>query len=442
MNCLTLIQFTYDPFTVPLGSLYLAYGLEKANIQFDLKLYPSYNKQGFNVDIDRLCSFLIKSNRIIAIGCLSDKLPILLAALEKVKKKFPEKIIILGGIGPTEVAEEIINKFDFIDFVIKGCGILPLPVLIKKIIRGEKVFTDVDGLVYRNGKNIKSNGYNSFYLKSVIPENIPYHRLKNIGSYDKFFIFTSFGCPYKCTYCQIPCLSKKGVLYKDINKVIEEITLIKKIKKNGKLTIFIKDEAFIINRERVIKFCNLLKAKKLNVRWRCYGRVDRIDRELLEIMSKSGCESIFFGVESGSNKILKKIKKGFTVEKVIEMLLLSKQYIKQIIASFIFLYPFETIEDFRKTLYLKAYLESQKIETQLNQLTPIKNSELYLEYKKNLNLFYKKRSTFHLSLDDIPKECTRLIKNNPDIFYFYYLYNFKDLNKILKLEKASNRKIK
>jgi len=100
------------------------------------------------------------------------------------------------------------------------------------------------------------------------------------------------------------------------------------------------------------------------------------------------------------------------------------------------LYPFETIEDFRKTLYLKAYLESKKISVQLNQLTPIKNSEIYFEYKKNLCLFYKKRCTFHISLNDMPKECIRLIKNNPRIFYFYYLYKLKDLNKILKFKEA------
>jgi len=281
------------------------------------------------MDIDRLYSFLIKSKRIIAVGCWSDMLPVLLVALEKVKKKFPEKIIILGGIGPTEVAEEIMDKFNFINFIIKGCGILPLPALIKKIIDEEKIFTDVKGLVYRDGKTIKSNAYNGFYLNSVTPDIIPYRRLKNIRSYDKFFIFTSSGCPYKCTYCQIPCLSQKGVLYKDINKVIKEIMVIKKIKKNGKLTILIRDEAFIVNRGRVVKFCNLLRAKKLNVRWRCYGRVDRIDGELLEIMSKSGCEGIFFGVESGSNKILKKIKKGFTVEKAVEIVFLSKNTLKK-----------------------------------------------------------------------------------------------------------------
>ena len=121
MNNLTLIQFAYDSFNVPLGSLYLAYGLEKANIQFDLKVYPIYNKQGFNVDIDRLYSFLIKSKGIIAVGCWSDILPVLLVALEKVKKKFPEKIIILGGIGPTEVAEEIMDKFNFINFIFIIC---------------------------------------------------------------------------------------------------------------------------------------------------------------------------------------------------------------------------------------------------------------------------------------------------------------------------------
>jgi len=435
MNNLTLVQFSYSSFSVPLGSLYLAYGLEKANVQFDLKIYPLYNKLDAWADIDKLYSFLVKSREIIAVGCWSDMLPFLLVALGKIKKKFPEKIIILGGIGPTEVAEEIMNKFNFINFIIKGCGILPLPTLIRKIVKGKKNFSDVDGLVYRNGRNIISNNHDSFYLNSIIPDILPYHRIKNISSYYKFLIRTSSGCPYRCTFCQLPYLSCGKVVYRDINKIIKEIKLIKRIKKNKKFLILIQDEAFIINRERVIKFCNLLRAEKLNVAWQCYGRVDRIDRELLEVVSKSGCRAVYFGVESGSNKILRKIKKGFTIEKAIEILLLSKKYIKRITASFIYLYPFETIKDFKETLLFKKYLELKKIHVQLHQLNPIKNSDIYFKYKRNLFLFEKKRSSFHLNLNRMPRECIKLIKNNPDIFYFYYFYNFKDLNIILKLIK-------
>lgn len=423
MNALTLVQFQHYPSSVPLGALYLAYGLERENVQFDLNIYPHYN---LGAEIDKLYTFLAKSRKIIAIGCWSHTLPYLLVVLEKIKRRFPEKVIILGGIGPTEVAEEIMKKFKFIDFIIKGCGILPLPKLVKKIIKGDKVLSDISGLVYRNDRDIICSNYNSFYFNSIVSDLLPYHRIRNIHSYREFNIKTSVGCLYKCTYCQIASFSKGKVIYRNLNKVMEEIKFIKKLKKNKNFIIALTDNLFVIDRRRVIKFCNLLTKEKLNVQWMCSSRVDRMDEELLKIMSKNGCKKIYYGIESGSNRILKKIKKNFTIEAAIKLVLLSKKYIPEIIVSFMYQYPFETQKDFIDTFMVKTYLESKGISTQLHSLTPIKNSEIYIKYRKNLYLFRDLPNTSHEKLDSMPKECVRLIEDNPDIFYFYYSYKVKD----------------
>ncbi len=430
MNNLTLIQFQYRPLSTPLGALYLAYGLEKENIQFDIKLYPLYK---YPNDVNKLYSFLTESRKIIAIGCLSDMLPYVLAALEKVKKEFPEKIIILGGVGPTEAAEEILNKFKFIDFIIKGCGVYSLPKLIRQIGNRINGLYDIHGLVYRSNEGVISNYYRGYYFN--IPDFPPYHRIKNIRSYHNFHIFTSFGCPYKCTFCDSRPVSSKKVVYRDLNKVIEEIKLIKKIKKSRKFHLSIEDESFVINRRRVIRFCNLLRVEKINVPWGCFGRVDRIDEGLLKIMSRNGCKEIYYGIESGSNKILKKIKKGFTIEKAIEILLLSKKYIEKVTASFIYLFPFEKPKDFIETKLFLIYLQLKGISIQLHSLCPVKNSEIFLKYKKNLFLSNKIKSTCHVKLNEMPGECIKLVKSNPDIFYYYYFHHFKELNEILKIAK-------
>ena len=108
--------------------------------------------------------------------------------------------------------------------------------------------------------------------------------------------------------------------------------------------------------------------------------MDRIDKELLKIMSGSGCKEIYYGIESGSDEILKKIKKGFTIEEAIKILLLSKKYIQTVTASFIYLFPFETPKDFIATKFFLIYLSSKGIATQLHSLCPVKNSEIYLAY--------------------------------------------------------------
>jgi len=142
MDGLTLVQFQYKESSPPLGALYLSDALDQEGIPFDLRIFPKFE---LAINMDRLYSFLGQSRRILAIGCWSNVLPYLSIVLERIKKRFPEKTIILGGIGPTEVAEEMIQTFPWIDYIIQGCGISPFPKLVKKILNHEKVFSDISG---------------------------------------------------------------------------------------------------------------------------------------------------------------------------------------------------------------------------------------------------------------------------------------------------------
>jgi anaerobic magnesium-protoporphyrin IX monomethyl ester cyclase len=431
MKKLTLIQVQYEPYSTQLGSLYLAYGLERENIKFDLKMFPYY-KYGY--DLEKLYSFLAHSGDIVAVGCWSDFLPYMIAALDKLKKKFPDKIIILGGIGPTEVAEDIITTFDFINFIIKGCGVYLLPKLIKRILDGSDRLNDIEGLVYRRNNDVTSNDYKGFYLN--IPDLPAYHRIDDAQLPEGFDIFTSFGCPYRCTFCSFSRASSKKVVYRDLNEVMREIKSIAAIKKYKKFSLIIRDEAFIINKKRVLEFCNLLRSERLDISWKCYGRVGAINEELLKAMSSSGCECLYYGIESGSNMILKEIKKGFTIEEAIRILLLSKKHIKDVIASFIYLFPFEKPVDFYQTITALCYLRSKEISVQLHPLAPIKNSEIYFKYKKHLFLSEELNPTFRPALNSMPGACVKMIRNYPDIFYYYYSYDFEHFHQILKMARS------
>ena len=320
--CVTLFQFYYRNYLPP-GGVYLAYGLESENIGFKVKPFSIDKFYAHDKKINTLYTFLENSEKIVCIGCYSDMLPYVLIALKRIKKIFPEKIIILGGIGPMMVAEEIMESFDFIDFVIKGCGIFSLPKLVKKIIAKETALDDIPGLLSQNKKyNLKQD----FDISgSYIPKVPAYHRIGEIATFRQFGIKTSSGCPYQCTFCFARPATERVVTNRDTDEVIEEIKLIKKIMQGRDITIHIIDEAFVLNKVRVIKFCNLLKINKLKVAWTCYGRVDVMDQGMLENMRLAGCEEVYYGVESGSNRVLKMIKKGFSIEGAVEIALLTKK---------------------------------------------------------------------------------------------------------------------
>lgn len=455
MKHLTLIQFQYKKTSTPLGALYLAYGLEKEKIDFDLKIFPYYKsteethfyfdfkqypfykrtpskKSVFN--LGALYAFFSQTRKIVAIGCWSDLLPHVLVALKKLKEKHPEKVIILGGIGPTVVAEDILKRFKFIDYIIKGCGVIPLPQLIKKIIDNDNELSNVTGLVYRLNGMIISNPYAGYHL--TIPPLPAYHRLKNIQQYYTFTMITSCGCPFECTYCTTRPVSPKKIIYRDLNETIEEIKFIQSTAKQKKFDfeISIDDEAFVVNRKRMMRFCNLLLSNKLKIKWTCFGRINCMDEKLIKKMARAGCAAIHYGIESGSDRILEKIKKGFTIERALTILLLSKKYIPIVVGNFIYMFPFETRKDLIKTLIVALAIESKNINVGFTKLTPVKNSEIYREYEKSLHFSLKVPTVGFDQMYRLPKECISLIRKNQKIFYNFYHFKFKGLPELIHLQ--------
>jgi len=427
----TLFQFQYYRH-LPLSAVYLASSLEKENIGFDLKLFDVNKFSAPGNNIETICSFLADSKEIIAAGCFSDMLPYVLVGLKKIKQSSPKKIIILGGLGPTLVAEEIFKEFDYIDFIIKGSGTLSLPKLVKRIQSKDSKFNDIPGALSRN-KNSSVEDYSHDFFAGA-PKVPAYHCIKNIKAYDTFLFKTSYGaCPYKCTFCYVGSFPDKKIIYRDLNEAIEEIKLIKNIRGKGFLLRII-DEAFITNRKRVIEFCNLIRKNKITIQWACYGRINVIDEKLLKMMFSSGCRTIIYGIESGSNRVLKLIKKGFTIEEAKRAVLLTKKIIPHVTTCFIYRFPFETLNDFVDTVIARRYFKSRNISAPLYPLLPVKNTEIYQQYSRSLVSFNGARYDHMLCGNTVtlPVECAGLIRNHPRVFYNYGYYNSKDLTKISK----------
>jgi radical SAM superfamily enzyme YgiQ (UPF0313 family) len=424
---MTLVLFNTDSYEAP-GVSYLTYGLKKEGIDFELKLYSSDNRES-KLILDDLYNFLADSGKIIALGCMSNMLPYVICVLKKIKKRYPEKVIILGGPGPSVSAEEILLKFRFVDFVIKGDGTFSLPNLVKIIQNGKTSMNDVTGLVYRTKNIIISNDFNRYPDENIIPIHPPVVS----GSIYYVVINTSWGCPYNCTYCDSRPLVGKKMIYKPLSIVMDEIKSIKCLTKNNHIRFMIGDEAFVVNRERVVEWCNLLKALKLKIEWTCFGRINAMDEELVKMMSEQGCKGIFYGVESGSNRVLGKIRKGFSIEEAFKILLLSKKYLP-ITAAFIYRYPFETYEDFKETLLALKYLRWNGIDWRLYPLSPVKGTDMYEQYKESIRFSIHEpcERAINDNLKLLPDECISLIKSNQEIFYDYFYYSSEELPKIMR----------
>jgi radical SAM superfamily enzyme YgiQ (UPF0313 family) len=118
------------------------------------------------------------------------------------------------------------------------------------------------------------------------------------------------------------------------------------------------------------------------VYWGCFGRINLMNPPLVEKMAEAGCRAIFYGIDSGSQPVLDRTAKHLRVEDVMPVLHLSAQHFDRIEASFIWGYPFETFDDFQRTVELaaEAALLAPKVSVQLHLLSPLPMSPLYRQF--------------------------------------------------------------
>lgn len=158
-------------------------------------------------------------------------------------------------------------------------------------------------------------------------------------------ILTSLGCPFQCIYCA----AKNRRWYpRSAKNAYEEI---KQAKQKWKIKYFeILDDVFNMNKQRALEFCNLVKSLKL--KWRCVNglRADLFDEEIAKAMAESGCDLVGFGVESTDPEILKKIKKGESIEQIEKAVIIAKKYFRMINCFFIIGLPGSNYEKDLKSL--------------------------------------------------------------------------------------------
>ncbi len=191
-------------------------------------------------------------------------------------------------------------------------------------------------------------------------------------------IVSSRGCPFTCKFCDNRTFGRK-IRFMSPPRIIQEMKLI--YDGYGAEMIYFEEDLFTYNRERVLDFCKLMEQELPGKIWGAHSRVDTIDREMLTRMKQAGCTDIFFGVESGSQKILDLLGKGITVEKIENAFRLAKEVGIKTQMYLIIGIPGETYQDIEMTKKLIAKLGPSSID--ISFLTPIPGTEIY-EMTKHL----------------------------------------------------------
>ena len=164
------------------------------------------------------------------------------------------------------------------------------------------------------------------------------------------------GCPYKCAYCETRELWGTTCRAFSPQRVVDEIKHL--VENYGSRGIYFVGDNFTINKKRASELCGLIVENKIDIKWTCETRVDLISKELLVDMKSAGCQTIFFGVESGSPLIQQKLNKNIDLQEVERTFELCRQIGIKTATSFMLGIPGETVNDMQATFKFAKRLKA------------------------------------------------------------------------------------
>ena len=306
----------------PINLGYLASYLKEKNIPCIVKDFEveTYTSEAF-------VSF-IKANRpsLIGFSCMTPHIVHGGELAGVVKEYFPDILTVVGGVHASAIPEQTLIEFHQFDVVVRGEGELTLHELYLTWLNKDGL-KDVKGIAYRD----KST--NKVVLTTTRPmvDNIdkmpfPDRDLVDTEKYKRSHVSRGFsrktmniaeitcsrGCPYDCIFCASKVVHSRKVRFRSADNIIAEMEYLRK-KYNIDHFSFL-DDTFTIRRQLVRQICDYLRENKLT--FDIFTRVNDIDEDKINTIVLSGCKKISFGIESGSPKILKLLKKGITINQI------------------------------------------------------------------------------------------------------------------------------
>ena len=292
-------------------------------------------------------------------------------------KKISDIPILMGGPHTTFMPKEALQ---YCDIVVRGEGEKTFRQLIEAFPWSNKKLKKINGISYKSNKKIVHNPPQKFIEPldkipfpdwDICPKSYPIH--KGFG-----YVLTSRGCPFRCTFCvSSKTLGKPWRAYSSTRVLAELEWLVEKY--SAKQILFL-DENFCLNKKRVMEICKGIVDRKLDIVFACDARVNAVDEEMLMAMKKAGCQTIYFGVESGYQKILDLYKKGITISQIKRAFRLCNKVGIPTAAGWI-IHPSYNEKDFLHDLMFAFKLNAGAIT--LSQLIPFPGTGIYNELKNN-----------------------------------------------------------
>ena len=377
---------------VPLSLAYIAAVLEKNG-----HVVSIIDMNVINSHHDFLSKAKEKDYELIGLTATTPIINNCLRTIKILKKLHPRARIVLGGWHATAMPVETMKICRDLDIIVKGEGEATIKELVEALTN-QRSLHDLQGILYRNEAGDIVENPDRPLIEDIDSIPFPARHLLPIEDYQKMGVsfitydasslqydkskgypnvthmLTSRGCYNRCTFCADHIIYKQKIRFHSPEHVVAEI---KDAISRFNIRIFnILDPVFLLNQNRIRAICKLIIKEKLSIQWCCQGRVaEKVSFETLDLMRRAGCEKIYYGIESGSPRVLKAINKNITIKQIRDTIANTKKAGIPSHVFFLYGFPGETMDDYYYTRQLINEVKPNSIE--VHEVIPLPGTDLF-----------------------------------------------------------------
>jgi radical SAM superfamily enzyme YgiQ (UPF0313 family) len=361
--------------------------------------------------------FASRSFDVWGFSTICSTYPLTIRIAREVKRSHPQSVVMLGGPQASVVDASTLQAFPFIDFIVRGEADETLPLLLAALPDMRR-FREIPGVTFRSGGSIVRNHDAPAVLdldKLPMPAFDQYPKL---GACHAVPLELGRGCPFACRFCSTNDFFRRRFRLKSPARVIEQMRAIHRTYGNTRFDLI--HDMFTVDRKRVVEFCEALLASGEQFQWHCSARTDCMDEELIALMARAGCVSIFFGIETGSARLQRLVDKNLDLREAASCVACAARQGIDTTVSLITGFPNETKKDLRDTVdFLMDAARFDSARLQLHLLAPLAGTPIYEQYRGRLEQadILSDISYHGWHQDSADQE---IIRAHPDIFPNFY----------------------
>ena len=358
---------------------------------------------------------------------------------KKIKEISPDIYVVFGGPQADASAYDTLNELPWVDFCCRGEGETTVFPLFSALLEN-KDYTKVNGLTYRDS--------NSGIIENPIApliddlDTLPYIDYSFVTEKAKEYSITNNlsvnldvgrGCPFNCAYCSTSIFWQRKFRIKSSDRIMKEMLDI--YNQFGINNIAFNHDLFTANKKKILKFTEALEKCPVKFNWYCSSRVDTLDEQMISQMAATGLQSVFLGIETGSERMQALINKNLKIADITNTISLLSKYNIKTTASFMYGFPEETEDDLEKTLQLAYTIYKSGVNNfQFHLCTITQGTPYYYKYFDKLTL--STNTSNHVG-DFGFEECKDFIKQHIKLFSFCYEYKSELRERFKKLENCA-----